>query len=202
MRTFSKFASIAALAVSALTFAGGARADDKPTAITIATEGAYAPWNFTDADGKAAGFEIDLANDLCNRMKIKCTVVIQDWDGLIPGLTAGKFDDCVVVEATRGGPPRAVRTTFAPGIGPVIIELQIQVAGQFVTVTRATLRALTRPGQDPLATEIRARSPGRQREHAQRKRRSEREQARDHQHVQKAGDPERAGNTEKAGHAA
>jgi octopine/nopaline transport system substrate-binding protein len=92
MRTFSKFASIAAFAVSALAFAGGARADDKPTAITIATEGAYAPWNFTGADGKAAGFEIDLANDLCNRMKIKCTVVIQDWDGLIPGLTAGKFD--------------------------------------------------------------------------------------------------------------
>jgi octopine/nopaline transport system substrate-binding protein len=92
MRTFSKIATITALALSALACAGGARADDKPTAITIATEGAYAPWNFTGADGKAAGFEIDLANDLCARMKIKCTIVIQDWDGLIPGLTAGKFD--------------------------------------------------------------------------------------------------------------
>lgn len=92
MRAFSKFASIAAFAVAALAFAGGARGDDKPTSITIATEGAYAPWNFAGADGKAAGFEIDLANDLCTRMKIKCTVVIQDWDGLIPGLTAGKFD--------------------------------------------------------------------------------------------------------------
>jgi octopine/nopaline transport system substrate-binding protein len=93
MTTLTKIASLAALAVSALAAAaGGARAEDTPTAITIATEGAYAPWNFTGADGKAEGMEIDLANDLCRRMKIKCTIVIQDWDGLIPGLTAGKFD--------------------------------------------------------------------------------------------------------------
>ncbi len=66
-------------------------------------------------------------------------------------VTAGRFDDCVVVEATRTDPPRAVRTTFAPGVGPVIIELQIRVGGEMTTVTRATLRAVTRPGQDPLA---------------------------------------------------
>ena len=36
---------------------------------------------------------------------------------------AGRFDDCVVVEATRANPPRVARTTFAPGVGPVIIEL-------------------------------------------------------------------------------
>jgi hypothetical protein len=66
-------------------------------------------------------------------------------------VTAGRFDDCVLVETTRADPPRAVRTTFAPGVGPVIIELQIKVGGEMTTVTRATLRALTRPGQDPLA---------------------------------------------------
>ena len=90
MKVFGKATAIAALALSVLTFSSGAQAQDKPTAITIATEGAYAPWNFAGPDGKAAGFEIDLANDLCSRMKIKCTIVIQDWDGLIPGLTAGK----------------------------------------------------------------------------------------------------------------
>jgi octopine/nopaline transport system substrate-binding protein len=92
MRTIGRLASLAALAISALALPNAARAEDKPTAITIATEGAYAPWNFTGPDGKAAGFEIDLANDLCARMKIKCTIVIQDWDGLIPALTVGKFD--------------------------------------------------------------------------------------------------------------
>ncbi len=66
-------------------------------------------------------------------------------------VTAGRFDDCVLVEATRADPPRVVRTTFAPGTGPVIIDFQIRVGGEMTTVTRATLRAVTRPGQDPLA---------------------------------------------------
>jgi hypothetical protein len=64
---------------------------------------------------------------------------------------AGKFDGCVIVEVTRSSPTRIVRTTFAPGIGPVAIEVQVQMGGEFTTVTRATLRAVTRPGQDPLA---------------------------------------------------
>ena len=92
MMKIGKLASLAALTVSTLVFGNIARADDKPTAITIATEGAYAPWNFTGPDGKPAGFEIDLANDLCARMKVKCTIVLQDWDGLIPALNVGKFD--------------------------------------------------------------------------------------------------------------
>jgi octopine/nopaline transport system substrate-binding protein len=92
MKTINTIASIVALAIPALTLSMNAWAQDKPTAITIATEGAYAPWNFTGPDGKAAGFEIDLANDLCARMKVKCTIVIQDWDGLIPALNVGKFD--------------------------------------------------------------------------------------------------------------
>ncbi len=60
--------------------------------ITIATEGAYAPWNYTDSSGKLAGFEVDLAADLCGRMNIKCKVVPQAWDGIIPALQAGKYD--------------------------------------------------------------------------------------------------------------
>jgi octopine/nopaline transport system substrate-binding protein len=69
---------------------GGASAQQKT--VKIATEGAYAPWNFTGAGGKLEGFEIDLANDLCARMKVKCEIIAQDWDGIIPALTAKKYD--------------------------------------------------------------------------------------------------------------
>jgi octopine/nopaline transport system substrate-binding protein len=69
---------------------GGATAQDKT--VKIATEGAYAPWNFTGAGGKLEGFEIDLANELCTRMKVKCEIVAQDWDGIIPALQAKKYD--------------------------------------------------------------------------------------------------------------
>ncbi len=63
-----------------------------PASIKIATEGAYAPYNFTTPQGKLDGFEVELANALCERMKIKCEVVAQDWDGIVPALQARKYD--------------------------------------------------------------------------------------------------------------
>lgn len=60
--------------------------------VKIATEGAYPPWNFVDASGKLVGFEIDLAQDLCTRMKVTCEIVPQKWRGIIKGLNAGKYD--------------------------------------------------------------------------------------------------------------
>jgi octopine/nopaline transport system substrate-binding protein len=81
------------LALAVLPFlAGVACAEGVPARITIATEGAYPPWNFTNADGTLAGYEIELINVLCARMKVECEVVSQEWNGIIPGLTAGKYD--------------------------------------------------------------------------------------------------------------
>jgi octopine/nopaline transport system substrate-binding protein len=85
---FAKTVTLALIG-SALAF-GGAAAQEKT--VKIATEGAYAPWNFTGAGGKLEGFEIDLANDLCARMKVKCEIEAQDWDGIIPALNAKKYD--------------------------------------------------------------------------------------------------------------
>jgi octopine/nopaline transport system substrate-binding protein len=64
---------------------------------TITLEGAYAPWNMTNADGTLGGFEPELAKVLCERAKIECTLVASDWDGMIPALNAGKFD--VIMDA-------------------------------------------------------------------------------------------------------
>jgi len=63
----------------------------------------------------------------------------------------GDYKNCVVVEMLRHEPNRLSRTTFAPGVGPVEIEVQVESQGRFVTTTHATLRGTTRPGQDPLA---------------------------------------------------
>jgi len=70
-----------------------ARAQTQP--VRLATEGAYAPWNFTLPGGKLDGFEIDLAQDLCRRMGVKYELIAQDWDGIIPGLTAKKYDGII-----------------------------------------------------------------------------------------------------------
>ena len=60
--------------------------------IKIATEGAYPPWNSKDASGNLIGFEVELANELCAIMKRDCTIVEQDWDGMIPSLRLRKYD--------------------------------------------------------------------------------------------------------------
>ena len=66
-------------------------ADGVPDHLTIASEGARPPYNYFDGD-KLAGFEIDLGADLCRRMAVTCTFVAQDWDDMIPGLLAHRYD--------------------------------------------------------------------------------------------------------------
>ena len=60
--------------------------------IKIGTEGAYPPWNSKDESGKLIGFEVELAWTLCRYIGQQCTIVEQDWDGMIPALIMRKFD--------------------------------------------------------------------------------------------------------------
>ncbi|MEH6578840.1 MAG: transporter substrate-binding domain-containing protein [Amphritea sp.] len=84
-----KLFAVATLITGSLMSAQSAMAGDK---IRIATEGAYAPFNMVDANGELKGFDVEIANALCAQMKADCEVVAQDWDGIIPGLRARKYD--------------------------------------------------------------------------------------------------------------
>jgi ABC-type amino acid transport substrate-binding protein len=60
--------------------------------ITVATEAAYPPFNYLDRKGMPAGFEMELAQEACQRIKAECEFAAFKWDDLIPGLIDKKFD--------------------------------------------------------------------------------------------------------------
>ena len=60
--------------------------------VRVGVEGNYPPFSKMGADGKLAGFDIDIALALCAQMKAECTLVQQEWDGMMPALNAKKFD--------------------------------------------------------------------------------------------------------------
>lgn len=101
------------------------------TTVTIATEAAYEPWNLTTPDGKIDGFEPELLADLCARMKVTCKLIPQDWDGMIAGLTAGKFD--VIMDALSVTDERkktiAFTTSYANTPATLVVQKDSPLAG-------------------------------------------------------------------------
>jgi polar amino acid transport system substrate-binding protein len=81
-----KKAILAAAALAMLT--AGANA----ATTRIGTEGAYAPYNYVDDNGKVGGFDIDVGNEVCKRAGLECTWVVNEWDTIIPNLLAGNYD--------------------------------------------------------------------------------------------------------------
>src|SRR5471032_1575896 len=71
-----------------LAFSAGAAAET----LKMGIEAAYPPFNNKDASGNVVGFDKEIGDALCAKMKVECTVVTSDWDGIIPALNAKKFD--------------------------------------------------------------------------------------------------------------
>lgn len=82
---------IALVALSVFLIAGSVQAKTW-NKIRIGVEGAYPPFSSITPDGKLVGFDIDIAWALCKELKAECTLVPQDWDGIIPALLARKYD--------------------------------------------------------------------------------------------------------------
>lgn len=86
------------------------QASNATQVIRIATEGAYPPFNFTNADGSLGGFDVALAQALCKEMQVQCEIKAQDWDGIIPALKAQKYD--AIVAAMSITPERQQAVDF------------------------------------------------------------------------------------------
>ncbi|MHA3913813.1 transporter substrate-binding domain-containing protein [Halovulum sp. GXIMD14793] len=70
----------------------GVAAQASAADLTICVEGAYPPFSYTTDSGAIEGFDIDIANALCDEMGKSCEMVKTDWDGIIPALLERKCD--------------------------------------------------------------------------------------------------------------
>lgn len=102
--------------------------------VKIATESSFVPFSYKDANGKLVGFEIDLANALCSEAKLDCEIISQDWDGLIPGLTAKKYD--AIMAGMSITPERSKVVAFSD---PYFQNSLVVVAKKDSTITPADL---------------------------------------------------------------
>ncbi|WP_375650115.1 transporter substrate-binding domain-containing protein [Bartonella sp. OT172YNZD] len=63
--------------------------------LKIASDASYPPFSYIDSNNELQGFDIDISYALCKKMNVECTIVTQDFEGMIPGLLAKKYDAIV-----------------------------------------------------------------------------------------------------------
>lgn len=80
---------IAGIALSIAAFVVPAHAEGT---LRFGVDPTFAPFESKSASGELVGFEIDLGNEICKRLEVKCVWVETGFDGIIPALQGRKFD--------------------------------------------------------------------------------------------------------------
>ncbi|QIE45993.1 transporter substrate-binding domain-containing protein [Pseudohalocynthiibacter aestuariivivens] len=136
----------ALLAATATAFVTTAvQADDM--VIRWGTEAGYKPFIYKTADGELTGFDYEIGNAICEVLEAECSWTEQDFDGLIPGLLAGKYDAILASLSITEQRKRVVDFTgkyYHVGfvfVGPenAGIESEADLAGKSVGVQRGTV---------------------------------------------------------------
>lgn len=116
--------------------------------IRIGVEGAYPPFSEVTPEGTLKGFDIDIANALCAELKAECTLVKQDWDGIIPALLAKKYDAIIASMSITEERMKKVSFTnkyyqtpakFVRKKGSTIEITKESLKGKVIGVQRATI---------------------------------------------------------------
>lgn len=60
--------------------------------IVIAMEGTWAPWTYHDENDELVGFDVEVGRQIAQALGVEAAFVEGEWDGLLAGLDAGRYD--------------------------------------------------------------------------------------------------------------
>ena len=60
--------------------------------LVIALEGNWAPWSFHDDSDALVGYDVEVGKAIAEKLGVKATFVEGEWDGLLAGVEAGRYD--------------------------------------------------------------------------------------------------------------
>ncbi len=151
------------LLVSGTTFATDLSAIQKKGVLTVAMSGEYPPFSQPALKGGLEGFDVDVANEIGQRLGVNVNVVKTEFPSIIAGLQAGTFDLAVASQSKTPERAKAVDFSSRPYYYDGV-QLFVPTAskasglgdlkGQPVGVTLGTIfeTLLKKQGQDNIVT--------------------------------------------------
>ena len=78
--------------------------------IVIAMEGTWAPWTYHDESDELVGYDVEVGKAIAEKLGVTATFVEGEWDGLLAGLDAGRYD--IMVNGVGITPDRQEKYDF------------------------------------------------------------------------------------------
>ena len=60
--------------------------------ITIAMEGAWAPWTYHDENNQLTGYDVEVGKKIAGKLGVKPEFIEVDWDGIFAGIDSRRYD--------------------------------------------------------------------------------------------------------------
>lgn len=71
--------------------------------LRVAVDGSYPPYSSVDSKGRLTGFDIEMADEICKRIEMKCTKVRLTWDEMLDAVNKHKADMVVASTSITNG---------------------------------------------------------------------------------------------------
>jgi His/Glu/Gln/Arg/opine family amino acid ABC transporter permease subunit len=77
--------------------------------LRVAIDATYPPMEYLEG-GQPVGFDVDLARELARRLGVTAEFIVMDWDGILAGLTSGRYD--IILSSMNITPARQQQVDF------------------------------------------------------------------------------------------